>query len=86
MNSYSVGCLWSPPPLHADLQILTGWLKRRGQKSPSTRFAHCPITVNSELANARLNVYDLALLNPDLETIARNLTAIREFSAILLRG
>lgn len=63
--------------LHADLQILTelGWLKRRGQKYHRVHdLPTRPITVNSELANARLNVYDLALLNPDLETIARNLS------------
>ena len=63
--------------LHADLQILTelGWLRRRGQKYHRVHdLPTRPITVNSEPANARLNAYDLALLNPDLETIARNLS------------
>jgi len=49
----------------------------------STRFASS-YTVSSEPANAKLNAYDLALVNPDLETIARNLTAIGSFQRFCL--
>jgi CRISPR-associated protein (TIGR03985 family) len=63
--------------LHADVQILTelGWLKHQAQKYHRVRdFPTRPVAVSSEPSDTRLNAYDLALVNPDLETIARNLS------------
>ena len=63
--------------LHADLQILTelGWLKRQSQKYHRVRdLPTRPVAVSSEPFNTRLNAYDLAFVNPDLECIARNLS------------
>jgi len=61
--------------LHADLQILTelGWLSVSQKYHRVHNLPTRPIAVSSEPANAKLNAYDLALVNPDLE-IARNLS------------
>jgi len=45
-----------------------------GQKYHRVHNLPRPIAVSSEPANAKLNAYDLALVNPDLEIIARNLS------------
>lgn len=63
--------------LHADLQILAelGWLKRQRQKYHLVRdLPTRPVAVSLEPVNTRLNAYDLAFVNPDLEIIARNLS------------
>jgi len=73
--------------LHADLQILTelGW-QASGVKN-ITEYTICPLVLYRQLRASQCQTKCLpALVNPDLETIARNLSQPLGVFSDFLRG